>query len=120
MEKKELICICCPMGCHLQVQLQVKDGKNEVISVSGNTCKRGSDYAFSEMTAPSRMVTTTVVSEEGVSIPVKTAMPIPKEKIFECMKEAKSARVSLPIHVGDVIVKNIAGTDISLIATRSL
>jgi CxxC motif-containing protein len=112
---KELICICCPMGCNLNVTM---DG-NTVVEVTGNTCNRGKDYAISEMTAPTRMVTSTIVTREGVSVPVKTATPIPKDKIFECMEEIKSADVSLPINVGDELVKNVAGTDVSVIATRS-
>ncbi len=113
---KELVCICCPMGCRLSVSL---DDNGSVTEVTGNTCNRGKDYAISEMTAPTRMVTSTVISTEGVSVPVKTKEPVPKEKIFETMEFIKKAELSLPVHVGDVVVDNVAGTGIDVIATRS-
>ena len=37
MEEKNLICIGCPMGCPLTVKME----HGEVVSVTGNTCKRG-------------------------------------------------------------------------------
>ena len=113
---KELVCICCPMGCRMTVEL---DGE-KVVSVTGNTCKRGSAYAVSEMTAPVRMVTTTVRTADGVSIPAKTKDPVPKDRIFDCVSEIKRAQVSLPVHVGDVIVSGVAGTGIDVVAARTL
>lgn len=112
---RELICICCPKGCRMAVTLE----GNKVTSVTGNTCKRGKDYAVSEVTAPVRMVTATVRTAEGVSIPVKTAQPIPKGKIFESMREIKAATLTLPVKMGDVILENVAGTGIPVIAARS-
>lgn len=41
MEKRELICIGCPMGCALEVSI-AEDGS---IKVAGNTCGRGDSYA---------------------------------------------------------------------------
>ena len=55
MEVRELICIGCPLGCPLTVKM---DGEN--IEVSGNTCKRGDDYARKEVLSPTRIVTSTV------------------------------------------------------------
>ncbi len=113
---KEFVCICCPMGCHLSVQM---DDNGQVTEVSGNTCKRGEEYAISEVTAPTRMVTSTVITLDGVSVPVKTANPIPKNMIFECMNEIKTAKLKLPVNTGDVVVKDVAGTGVDVIATRS-
>ena len=56
MEKRELICIGCPMGCPMTVELD----NGEVVSVKGNTCKRGDIYARKEVTNPTRIVTSTV------------------------------------------------------------
>ena len=47
METRELICIGCPLGCPLTVRL---DG--EQLEISGNTCKRGEDYARKEVQNP--------------------------------------------------------------------
>ena len=83
MEKRNLICIGCPMGCALLVEMNGK----EIVSVTGNTCKKGAEYAVKEVTDPTRIVTTTVRVKNG-SMPVvsvKTARDIPKGKIFDCV-----------------------------------
>ena len=118
MEKRELICIGCPMGCPLSVELD----QGEVVSVRGNTCKRGEIYARKEVTNPTRIVTSTVVVEGGklAAVSVKTREDIPKEKIFECMKALKGVKVQAPVHMGDVIVKNVADTGVDVIATKSV
>lgn len=112
----EFVCICCPMGCDLEVKV---DGEN--ITVSGNTCPRGRDYAIAEVTAPTRTVTTTVdVSGGEFRAPVKTAAPIPKGKIFDALAEIKAACVTAPVCIGDVIVAGVAGTDVDVVATRNV
>ncbi len=113
---REFVCICCPVGCRLTVTL---DDAGNVLDVTGNTCNRGKEYAVSEVTAPTRMITTTVKTADGICVPVKTEKPVPKEKIFNCMEEIKLHTVSLPIRTGDVVVSDVAGTGINVIATRS-
>lgn len=106
--KRELICIVCPKGCNLNVEIE---GSN-VISVSGNTCKRGIDYAINECTNPMRCVTTTIKTKDGEPVSVRTDRPIPKDKMFDLMKIINNQTVSLPIFVGDVIIKDIFGCNI--------
>ena len=113
---KILTCINCPMGCELTVE--VEDGK--VVSVSGNTCKRGELYAESEISDPTRTVTTTIISAEGVPVPVKTAQPIPKGMIFECTAAIKAAEVHLPVKVGQVIIEDLLGTGSTVTATKTV
>ena len=118
MEEKRLICIGGPMGCPLIVTM---DG-GEVVSVKGNTCKRGGIYGRKEMTNPTRIVTSTVRISGG-SIPalsVKTKEDIPKEKIFECVKALKVVEVTAPVHIGDIILKNVAGTGVDVVATKNV
>lgn len=112
--EKELICIGCPKGCPLWVQY----GSEAVMAVSGNACPRGEAYAKSECIHPTRTLTTTVISENGEPIPVKTSKPIPKEKLFACMELLRGIRVKLPVHVGDVIQADIFGSDIIATANR--
>lgn len=112
--KRNLTCIICPMGCALEVEL--KDG--EVLSITGNTCPRGAEYAKTECTNPMRTVTTTVRCENGKVIPVKTDRMIPKGKMAECMEIINSAVAHLPIAAGDVIIEDVFGSNI--IATHSL
>ena len=106
--KKDLICIVCPKGCCLNVEIENKD----VISVSGNTCKRGIEYAVNECTNPVRCVTTTMKTECGEPISVKTDKAIPKDKIFEIMEIINKQTVLLPIKVGDVIIKDMFGCNV--------
>nr|WP_246517352.1 DUF1667 domain-containing protein [Clostridium aciditolerans] len=115
---RDLICIGCPIGCQLQVKL---DGK-EVVEVTGNTCKRGEDYAKKECTNPTRIVTSSVYVEGGEIgvVPVKTETDIPKEKIFDCIKALKGIVVKAPINIGDIIVENILDTGVNIVATRKV
>ncbi len=106
MTKREMVCVSCPMGCAITVEL---DDNNEVISVTGNTCPRGDRYARQECTHPERMLTSTVKVEGGrlPVVPVKSASPIPKEMLFDAMKEVNKVTLKAPVHLGDVAVKNI-------------
>ena len=106
--KKELTCIACPLGCTITVTLDGKD----VISVEGNTCPRGKEYAINECTAPVRTVTTTVKCEDGSLVSVKTSKPIPKEKVFEAMEIINSTVARLPLTVGDIIISDLFGSDV--------
>lgn len=116
MEIRELTCISCPMGCPLTVEM---DG-NEVVSVTGNTCKRGDVYARKEVTNPTRIVTSTVrvIGGKSEMVSVKTKEDIPKGKIFDCVKALKGVEVTAPVHIGDVIVANVAGTGVDIVATK--
>ena len=107
MEIKKLTCINCPVGCSLKVEM---DGEN-VICVSGNTCRRGEIYARKEVTNPTRIVTSTVKVVNGTSgtVSVKTKEDIPKEKIFVCVQALRGIEVQAPVHMGDVILENVAG-----------
>ncbi len=117
-EIKELICIGCPLGCPLTVEMEQK----EVLSVTGNTCANGDRYARKEVTDPRRTVTSTVIVEGGEQavVSVKTALDIPKNKIFDCMAELAKIKISAPVAIGDVVVKNIADTGVSVVATRAV
>ena len=118
MEERKLTCIGCPMGCPLTV---VMNGK-EVVSVTGNTCKRGDIYARKEVTNPTRIVTSTVRITGGseAMVSVKTKEDIPKGKIFDCVKALKNVEVAAPVHIGDVLVKDVAGTGVDVIATKNV
>lgn len=118
MENKDLTCICCPLGCQLNVKLI--DGN--VDSVTGNGCKRGAEYGKKEVTNPTRIVTTSVVvlgSDVG-AVSVKTASDIPKGKIFDCIRDLKNVQVKAPVYIGDVILKNVANTGVDVIATKNV
>lgn len=117
MEKRNLICIGCPMGCPLTVTI---DG--EEITVIGNTCPHGGDYAVKEVTCPTRVVTSTVAVDGGdiARVSVKTERDIPKDRIFDCMAEIKKVKIMAPVAIGDVVIENCAGTSVNVIATKSV
>ena len=115
---RELTCIGCPMGCPLIVTMEA----GEVISVTGNTCKRGDVYARKEVTNPTRIVTSTVRVSGGDAdmVSVKTKEDIPKGKIFDCVKALKGITVPAPVHIGDVILRNVADTGVDIVATKNV
>ena len=116
MEIRNLICIGCPLGCSLVVTME----NEEVVNITGYTCKRGEIYGKKEVTNPTRIVTSTVCVEGGKTkmLSVKTREDIPKSKVFACMKALKGVVVQGPIEMGQVIVENVAGTGVDIIATK--
>ena len=92
------------------------------VGVTGNTCKRGDVYARKEVTNPTRIVTSTVrVSGGSIDmVSVKTKEDIPKGKIFECVKALKGIEVPAPVHIGDVILENVADTGVDIVATKNV
>lgn len=114
--KRNLTCIVCPIGCQLSVTLE----NGVVTEVTGNTCPRGKQYAIDECTNPVRTVTTTARTADDGVISVKTDRPIPKELMFECMKEIDRSVVTLPAQIGDVVIENLLGTGANVIVTANM
>ncbi|MBO5110690.1 MAG: DUF1667 domain-containing protein [Clostridia bacterium] len=117
--KKEFTCIVCPAGCPLTVEL---DEDGVVVSVTGNTCRRGEIYAKEELTDPRRTLTSTVKLEgrELAMLPVRTDKGIRKDAMAEAMEILKTVTVKLPIKRGDVILENFTEEGISLIACKNM
>ena len=112
---KEMICITCPRGCHLLVE------EEEPYSVSGNSCDRGAVYGRNEVLRPQRVITSTVVvfgtdGKEG-RLPIKTDAPIDKALIFPLMHLISSISVHAPIHTGDILLADVLGSGVNLVAT---
>ena len=118
MEKRELTCIGCPMGCMLTVILE----NGEVTEVTGNTCQKGDIYARKEVVNPTRIVTSTVkvTGGEKERVSVKTASDIPNDKIFEVMKAIDAASIIAPVNIGDIVIKDVAGTGVDIVATKKI
>ena len=117
--KKELTCIVCPMSCQITVEL---NENNEVLSITGNTCNRGENYARSEITHPVRQLTSTVAIKDALykRLPVILSQEIQKDKIFSVMEEINKVQVSAPIHRGDIIIKNVCQLGVDVLASRSM
>ncbi len=118
MSERQLICIGCPLGCMLTATLE----NGTVTSVTGNTCRRGDDYARKECTAPERTVTGTIRVLDG-SAPVasvRTSTPIPKEMVLELARLMSRLQVKAPVRTGDVVCADVLGTGSDLLATCSV
>ena len=108
MERK-ITCILCPRGCAMTVT-----GELGNLQVSGNTCPKGLEYAINECTNPVRTVTSTVrvSNRKDTMASVKTASPVPKDKMMEVMAALRSITVSAPVKIGDVVLSDIFGTNV--------
>lgn len=118
METVHLICIGCPLGCPLEAD---RDG-GQVLAVRGNTCPNGEKYARKELTAPTRILTTTVAVSGGVQpvVSVKTAADVPKPLLLDCVRALKAVCVPAPVAPGQVVLADIAGTGVDVIATKAV
>jgi len=107
--KKTVTCTICPKGCEIEVSLN---------SVTGYSCDRGKEYATAEVTNPVRILTTTVRVTGGAAklLPVRSKGPIPKGLLFKAMEECSRKEVDLGVKMGDVIIPNIAGSGIDMVA----
>ncbi|NLY45806.1 MAG: DUF1667 domain-containing protein [Tissierella sp.] len=115
-----MICIVCPIGCHLEV---IEDATSESgYIVKGHKCDKGRVYGIKEMINPTRLITSTVIIKGGnlPRLPVRTDKEIPKNKIFDCMKIINEIEVEAPIKMGDILVENILETGSNIVASRSL
>lgn len=115
---REMICICCPMGCRLTVD----DSDVNNIKVSGNTCPRGEKYGKEEVVCPKRMVTSVVRVEGGdvAMVSVKTREAIEKSRIFDALDTLKGVVIKAPVKIGDVVVKDVLGSGVDIVATKNV
>lgn len=116
--KKEIICTVCPRGCHIMVEGDAE----KVLSAEGYSCKRGLEYANTEYAHPVRILTTTVklAGVQNDLLPVRSSQPVPKEKLFDCMDVIRTTAVKPPVKRYDVIIPNICGTGVDIVATKAV
>ena len=120
-EKRELTCIGCPMGCALTVTVEC-DTEIRVTEVSGNLCKRGDTYGRREVTAPTRILTTTlpVLQGDRATVAVKTNGEVPKALLLDCARALRGVTVTAPIRAGEVVVHDILHTGVDVIAVKTV
>ena len=111
---RDLICIMCPKGCHLKV--------DDELNVTGNACPRGATYGKQEIIDPRRYLTSTVklISKTCSRLPVISSGDLPKNKVSEVIKYLDTIEVSTPVKVKDVIVKDVLGLGVDIVATRTI
>lgn len=112
-----LICICCPKGCRLEIT-----ESNGDLTIKGASCPRGVPYAKSEILDPKRFITSSVrcLDDNFQRCPVKTSAEVPKAKIDEVIQAIQGHSISLPVKVGDILLENVANTGIDVVCTRTL
>jgi len=95
---------------------------NKVVSVSGNTCKRGDTYAKKEVTDPVRTVTSTIKVSGGdiTQVSCKTSTDVKKDRVMDVMRALKGVKTTAPVSIGDVLIKDVVGTGVDIIATKDI
>lgn len=116
--KRAFTCIVCPNGCEIEAEYE----GGRVLSIAGNLCPKGETYVTQELVAPRRTIATSVPVKGGAlplaSVRLKGA--IPKDRIFDVMREINRQTLVAPVHIGDVVIKNILGLDSDVIATKNV
>ena len=124
IETLQFNCTTCPSECLLTVEVERSaDGAvAEVHSVAGNSCPRGDKFAHQELTCPMRVLTTTVAVSGGdeALLPVRTAEAIPLALHAQAMDLIRGLFVDAPIRMSDVVLKDLLGTGIDLIASMDI
>ena len=116
MSEQKVICIGCPLGCHVTLTV---DSDGNISDIAGNQCKEGKRHASTEYLHPERVLTATVLAE-GLGnrlLPVRTDKPVPRSQLKEIMLAIAKVKVKPPVSVGQEIVHDILGTGANLIAT---
>jgi len=110
-----LTCIICPRGCALTAKIN-DDG----VEISGNGCKRGVEYAVNECTHPVRTVTASVriANRSNTMVSVKTAAPVPKERMLDVMAMIHALRLDAPVSLGQCVLADAFGAQI--VATKAV
>jgi len=114
----EIRCIICPTGCVVQVK---KDEEGD-LTYEGYTCKRGLEYAQQEYLAPKRVLTTTIRVDSGFlpMVPVRSNVPILKNRLNEVLDEIAKTVIKAPVKMGDILLENVLGLEANIIASRDL
>ena len=116
---RSYLCIGCPLGCRLEVD---ESPAGDIVEVRGFTCRKGKEYAVQEHTDPRRMVTTTVAVEGArwPRLPVRTVGAVSKGRVLDVCRELEAVRLVAPVSTGDLVLADVAGTGIDVIATRDM
>ncbi|MFW5998997.1 MAG: DUF1667 domain-containing protein [Halanaerobiaceae bacterium] len=118
LSRKKIICVACPKGCRVKIQAE----NGEIVNISGYSCKKGKDYAREEFLNPTRILPTTVRVKGGKFplVSIKTEKPIPVNLIMKAMKKTAEIEVKAPVKCGDIVIKDILGTGVNMVATKNI
>lgn len=120
MREVTMCCTTCPSGCALCAWI---DAEDKLVKVEGNSCPRGEKFAHKEWIDPERMLTSTVYAVIGGQerlIPVKSKEPISKKLMERAMEEIREVQITTSVKMGDIILPNLAGSGIPLVACKTV
>ena len=115
---RTLTCIICPNGCELEIAYE----GDQILSVTGNKCPKGAEYAEQEIKNPMRTIASSV-NLVGGSMPlvsVRVNGPIPKAKIMDVTEVIRKTTVTAPVKIGDVVIADVLGLGVDVVATRNV
>ena len=115
---RTLTCIICPNGCELEIAYE----GDQILSVTGNKCPKGAEYAEQEIKNPMRTIASSVNLEGGFMplVSVRVNGPIPKAKIMDVMEVIRKTTVTAPVKIGDVVIADVLGIGVDVVATRNV
>ena len=118
MQVREFVCVTCPVGC--TIQAKIEDG--QLVEAEGQGCKRGVAFVREELTAPRRMITTTIQVKGGQLplVPVRSSMPVPKDKLLAIADVLRSIELRAPVVEHQIVMQDVLGTGVDIITSRSM
>jgi len=112
-----LTCILCPVGCELEIWRTERG-----LDVRGNQCDKGIDFATEEVLFPKRNLATSVPVKDSVPrlVSVRLSDRVPRVMIFPILAEIAKLRPEPPVRRGQVLIANVLGIGVDVIATRTV
>jgi CxxC motif-containing protein len=116
--EREFICVTCPVGCAIDA---VVEGQ-ELIEIRGQACNRGQAFVKEELSAPRRMLTTTVRVEGGTLplVPVRSTEPLPKALVLDVAAALRGVVLHAPVREHQVVLADALGTGIDIVTGRDM
>ena len=117
-EHRQFVCVTCPVGCAIDATIE----EGRLVATEGQSCKRGVAFVQEELTAPKRMLTTTVRVHKGVLplVPVRSAEPLPKDTLMDVVRQLRQVTLDAPVTEGQVVLANVLGSGVDMITSRAL
>lgn len=116
--RKEYTCIICPNGCEIEADI---DGA-KILIINGAECKKGNEYVEQELLYPQRNIASSVLVENGdiLLVSVRLTNPIPKARIFDVINEIKKMKLTAPVNINQILIKNVLELNSDVIATKNV
>ncbi len=117
-EQREFICVTCPVGCSIQATVE----GDTLLEIHGQACQRGEAFVREELTAPRRMLTTTVRVTGGrlPLVPVRSSVPVPKGLMFDIARALRKVELLAPVADHQMVLENALGSGVDVVTSRKM